>query len=105
MNAPQMNESITDVEAIEEPKMSQAQFMQMLQAMIRAHGKKCRTKGFTGHMHQPAGNKLSRKLARCGTLYGRLTLGDEMVNDIRARRFKEAKENAAFSHIQTSTKA
>ena len=99
-----MNENIIDVEAIEEPsvfssagepQMSQAQFMQMLQAMKRAHGKKCRTKGFTGHVHQPAGNKLSRKLARCGTLYGRLTLGDEMVNDIRARRFKEAKENAS----------
>lgn len=100
---------ITDVEAISmtsnvisaeaatpvNRQPTQDEIMAFMRHMQARHNAKCRKKGFKDHIHQPAGNKLSRKLARAGTLYGRLSLVGEMMKDIQARKFKEAKEHHA----------
>ena len=89
--------AIEDVQTTEDaqaPALNSAQIQQYLQMLRKIHGAKCRTKGFTKHVHQPAGNKLARKLERHGSLYGRLSLVGEMFKDIQARKFKEAKELA-----------
>lgn len=71
---------------------SQEQIMAYMQHLRKMHNAKCRKKGFKDHIHQPAGHKLQRKLARQGSLYGRLSLVGEMMKDIQLRKFKEARD-------------
>jgi len=90
-----MNEAtVTDVEVIDPAprlQLSQAQIMNYMRWMERQQGALCRKKGYTKHAANPAGSKLQRKLARCGTLYGRLSQIAETFNDMAIQKFKDAR--------------
>ncbi len=84
-----VSESSADVNA--QPQITEEQFAAYMEAYSKQHGMKCRKKGFTGHFHQPAGSKLSRKLLNQGSLYGRVSLISQTFNEMRAQAWKDSK--------------
>jgi hypothetical protein len=68
------------------------QYLRMLANQEKAkHNAQCRKKGFTGHIHQAAGNKLIRKLNRQGSLYARPSTVGQTFLDMQTAKFKASK--------------
>lgn len=63
--------------------------MVWMKASREAYGAQCRKPSHVHRTRNPAGAKLERKLAQQGSLYSKVSLVQEMYNDIQQRKFKE----------------
>ena len=90
-----IEDTVTDVHDVNvnpEIKKRQAEYDRLMRE--QGHGAKCRKIGFKGHRHQQPGTKLGRNLERQGSVYGRVSLVQEMFNDMNAAKFAQRKEIA-----------
>ena len=94
MHAREIDGDTVVSQADQSQQMTPAQMHDMvvwMKAARDAKGKQCRKKGHKGHVVNPAGNKLERKLERQGGLYGRNSLVYQTFLDMRAQAFKAFK--------------
>lgn len=88
-----------------QPQLTPEQIHNMqvwMRAAREAYGARCRKKGHVHLTRNPAGAKMARKLARQGSLYGRVTIVTEAFNNIQKRKFLENKEKACQEQEQKS---
>lgn len=86
-NTPQVIDTNETTETV--PSINPQKAEHYIRELIRAHGAKCRKKGFKDHIHRPAGSKLERKLRRQGSLYRKVSVVYETFLDIQSHKFKE----------------